>query len=655
MPQRERLRMLALERICVAIDAAPSRRAAMRAAAAQHAHMPGMSEGTIRSAYYAWIAENRNLFALARTNCTKRNTLARRISDHYKTHCERNQRSSRAAHDAMLRDIRAGHTVPGIGDWRALWAETYPAVPAPATCPTDFVPLGLTYRNLQRIGGLSRYERAASRQGQKAALSYAPSVYSTRVGLEVGQIYMWDDLTHDVLVDSGNNLRSVRPQEFACLDVASAFKCAYGVKVEIIKEDGHRERLREREMRYLVAWVLTNVGYRQAGAIWYVEHGTAAIRDDLRKLIRSLTREAITFMESGILGEQVHGGMWPGKGEGVPGLKAHLESSFNLTHNVSAALPAQTGSNSRLTKPEQLHGLTKYHEDLVASAAALPDEVKRRLMLPVMRLAEFSDAYASLVHVIHERREHHLEGWEQAGNIEHCFRLSPSMPWAPISATLEAITDPAKRAAMETAIATLAERRMIRATPGEVWRRGSAKLSRLDHWATVPILAGDERCVRRDRLNRKGEIAFVDAYFGPGTHRFWPVMTTPDGRRELVRDRRDYAMILTPYDSSRIYVCDADGLGCLGACERMVPGSRIDMDTMGPLMGRRQEVIGMLNEPIAERQADQAAQREAMIAHNDALLIEAGAKQAQETDEASGDAADRADDGLAALASGVVR
>lgn len=622
MPQRERMRLLVLEEICKAIDTSANRRAAMKDAAARHGHMDGMSEGSIRAAYYDWVASNRNVFALARRNGIKRDTIASRLARHYKTHCERNQRSSKAAYDQMLRDIRAGTAIPGIGDWRTLWAETHPSVPAPDVCPVDFVPVGLTYRNMLRVGGLSRYERLAARHGQKAALTAAPSVYSTRCGVEVGQILMWDDLTHDILIDAGNNVRSVRPQEFACLDVASAYKIAYGIKAEILQDDGKRERLREREMRYLVAHVLTQVGYRAAGSIWYVEHGTAAIRDAMRKAIRALTRDAVQFQTSAILGQQVHGGMWPGKGEGVPGLKAHLESSFNLVHNVAGALPAQTGSNSRLTKPEQLHGLTTYHEGLMRSVAALPEETKRRLMLPVMRLSEFTDAIAALYRVIADRREHDLEGWEQCGHVEHCFRLSPAMPWAPIAGTLAAIEDPEKRKVMETAIATLAERRMVRASPAEVWRRGAAKLTRLEHWATVALLADDERCVRRDRMTRKGEIAFQDAYYGPGVHRFWPVLHTPDGREELLQDHRDYGLILTPYDPNRIYVCEPAGMSCLGYCERMVPGSRVDISTMGPLMGRRQEVLRMLNEPIQERHQADAEARQAMMAHNEIVIAE---------------------------------
>lgn len=638
MSQKERLRILVMERIVKAIDVAENRREAMRAAAAAN---PELSESTIRQNYYAWIANNKNLLSLCRRNAVRKHTLARRLAQHYKGYCDRNQRSSKAAYDQMLRDIRSGQAVPELGDWRTLWTETH-QTPAPDVCPADFVPAGLTYRNLQRVAGLGRYERIAVRVGQKAAFEACPSVYSTRVGLEVGAAYMFDDLTHDVLIDAGNNLRAIRPQEFACLDVASSYKLAYGIKAERLQEDGTRERLREREMRYLVAHVLINVGYRAAGSTWFVEHGTAAIREEQRNIIKSLTRGAISFVVSGITGPQVHGGMWPGKGEGVPGLKAHLESSFNLVHNAMGALPGQTGANARNGKPEQLAGIEKYCTDLMKATKDLPEETKRTLMLPVMRLAEFSDAAASLYRIIHDRRDHNLEGWEQAGNIEHCFRLSPSMPWAPIKATLEAIEDPAKRAGMEAAIMTIGERRMIRATPGEVWRKGASKLARLDHWATVPLLADDERCRRKDRLTRKGEIAFQDAYYGPGTHRFWPMLHTPDGRKEILQERRDYALVLTHYAPNRIYVCEPASMACLGYCERMIPGSRIDMDTMGPLMGKRQEIIGMLNEPIEARHAGDAEDRQAMLDHNDRVKAahRAGTRNAEDAARIAAEPAD---------------
>jgi hypothetical protein len=619
LPEKERLRVMQMETICKAIDRQSNKRAAFLAAA-QDAR--GMSEASIRMTYYRWIANNRNLLSLANQKRLAKVTLAKEITQTYKAYAEDNQRSSKAAYDAMLRDIRAGKRMPGVGDWTDMWRATYPTETVPAQCPADFVPGGLTYRNLQRVAGLERYEALASRQGAIAALRAAPSVYSTRVGLPVGAIFEFDDLTHDNIVDAGS-VRGVRPQEFACLDVASAYKCAYGVKAEIINDDGSRERLKEREMLYLAAYVLTAIGYRPQGSIWIVEHGTAAIRDALRKIIRTLTRDAVSFQDSGILGEQVHGGLFPGKGQGVPGIKAHLESSFNLVHNVAGSLPAQTGSNSRETKPEQLAGIEKYHQGLLKATAALPEETQRRLMLPVLRLGEFQDALATLYRIIHDRRDHDLEGWDASGNVEHCFRLSPAQPWMSIAGALAAVTDPEKKAALNAAILTLAERKEMRMSPAEVWHRDSGKLTRLDHWATVPLLAGDERCIRRDRLTRKGEICFEDRYFGPGQHRFYPVVATPEGRRELLSSRRDYAFILTPYDTGRIYVLDTDSLSCIGVAERMQPGSRIDLDSMHRLMGKRQEVIGMLNEPIQERHAEDAADRAAMIEHNTAVIADA--------------------------------
>jgi hypothetical protein len=612
-----------METICKAIDRQPNKRQAFAAAAEQCSHMRGMSEASIRIAYYRWLAGNRNWVCLANRRRIGKATCARQLSQTYKAYCERNQRSSKAAYDVWLRDIRAGKRFEGVGDWTDMWRETYPTESVPSVCPADFVPAGLTYRNMQHVGGLSRYEALASRQGQIAALRAAPSVYSTRVGLAVGAIFEFDDLTHDVKIDVGNNIRGVRPQEFACLDVASAYKCAWGIKPEILREDGTRDRLHLREMMYIAAYVLTCIGYRQQGSIWIGEHGTAVFPDALQKIIRSLTRDAVSFQVSGILGEQVHGGLWPGRGQGAPGIKAHLESSFNLVHNVAAALPAQTGSNSRETKPEQLAGIEKYHQDLLKACAALPEETQRRLMLPVLRLGEFQEAIATLYRIIHDRRDHDLEGWDAAGNVEHCFRLSPAMPFMSIAGALAAVNDPEKKAALNHAILTMAERKEMRMSPAEVWRRDAGKLTRLDHWATVPLLAGDDRCIRRDRLTRKNEICFEDRYFGPGQHRFYPLVATPEGRRELLSSRRDYALILTPYDTSRIYVLDTDSRACIGVADRMQPGSRIDLDSMHRLMGKRQEILGMLNEPIEERHAEDAADRVAMIEHNTGVIAEA--------------------------------
>jgi len=623
LSQKKRTRICFMEAVCKAIDKAPNKRAAMAEAAAEHATEKGMSEASIRSAYYAWIAAGRHWSAFVSVSASNRTTLANQITDQYKTYCERNQRSSKSAYDAMIRDIRAGKAFPGIGDWRAMWSVTHPHHIAPSSCPADFIPMGCTYRHLQRVAGLTKYEQKAVRIGQKEALNFAPSVYSTRAGMLVGQIFEFDDLTHDILIDAGS-AKGVRPQEFACLDVASAYKCAYGIKAERIDDDGHRERLREREMRYLAAYVLTTTGYRPDGTQWIVEHGTAAIRQELRNVISTLTRGAVTFKESGILGEQVHAGMFPGKGGGVPGIKAHLESSFNLVHNVSAALPAQTGSNSRLTKPEQLAGLERYyHTDLLKAVATLAPEVQRQLMLPVLRLGEFQEAIASLYRIIADRRDHALEGW--TANEEHCFRLSPAQPWTPIASAMDAIKDPQKRAALEVAIQNLAERKVVRMSPSEVWRRGADHLMKLDHWATVPLLAGDARCVRRDRLTRKGEIAFEDRYFGPGIHRYYPILISPEGRKNVLSPRRDYALVQTPYDPARIYVCEPDSLACIGFAERMQPGSRVDIESLHHLMGHRDEIINMLNEPIQARHQDEADARAAMMEHNDRVIATARA------------------------------
>jgi hypothetical protein len=89
--------------------------------------------------------------------------------------------------------------------------------------------------------------------------------------------------------------------------------------------------------------------------------------------------------------------------------------------------------------------------------------------------------------------------------------------------------------------------------------------------------------------------------------------------------RRDYALVQTPYDPARIYVCEPDSLACIGVAERMQPGSRVDIESLHHLMGHRDEIINMLNEPIQARHQDEADAKAAMMEHNDRVIATARA------------------------------
>jgi hypothetical protein len=155
------------------------------------------------------------------------------------------------------------------------------------------------------------YELKATRIGPMAAAANRPLVMTTRVGLPVGKVYMFDDVWHDVLVNFvGVSREAIRPLEMCCLDVASGSKVAYGMLPRVKRDDGSHINLSEREMRQLVVAVLLNQGYRPDGTLLTVEHGTAAIRpgSDFAVALDAITGGAVRVVRGGI--QSVFKGQW---------------------------------------------------------------------------------------------------------------------------------------------------------------------------------------------------------------------------------------------------------------------------------------------------------------------------------------------------------
>ena len=65
-------------------------------------------------------------------------------------------------------------------------------------------------------------------------------------------------------------------------------------------------------------------------------------------------------------GAKAHAGQYPGLSRGNFRHKASLESSNNLTHNVFASLPGQTGKDVE-HRPEQLDGMLRHNNALLAA------------------------------------------------------------------------------------------------------------------------------------------------------------------------------------------------------------------------------------------------------------------------------------------------
>ncbi|MGN1324772.1 MAG: hypothetical protein ACI4YA_00290, partial [Candidatus Spyradenecus sp.] len=152
-----------------------------------------------------------------------------------------NQRVSRRAFDKLVAELRAGVSIPGYGDWRAIWRAEHPAGALPAVCPYKVgtrLPQGWSLANLMRHKP-GAWALTAARTGTMAAANLLPSIPRTRAGLKRGQIVEVDDMWHDVKVRYGS-APAERCIELAMLDVATGYR-SYLLKPIRRREDGTRE------------------------------------------------------------------------------------------------------------------------------------------------------------------------------------------------------------------------------------------------------------------------------------------------------------------------------------------------------------------------------------------------------------------------------
>lgn len=632
-PKLVRDEVYRLIRICQQIDAAKKTAVGIREAAARHGDAPD----TLKRKYYAWKASGWR--ALVNKRVAKRSRAVMDVGELYKQYCEENQRGSREAWRQMMRDFRGGKYFEDLGTWREIWAAEHPDIATPFNCPADYVPKGWSYANLQKLCGLSKYEAVAGRIGRGAAKDYLPSVYSTRVGLAVGSIYMFDDMWHDAKVNYAGNNKAQRIIELAAVDVASACRFAYGLKPR--REDldtGRMRNLNESDMRQILAHVLVNIGFHPQGCRMIVEHGTAAASSDLETIIRDLSGGVVRFERSGIISDPVHKGLYCGQPRGNYKRKAALESQHSLAHNVAAALKGQIGRN-RENAPEQMYGLEQYNTQLIKAAAALPPERARLLMLPLLDFNTYAGLISDLYREMNLRRWHDLEGWEEAGFIATQFRVSPySEEWMPMERILD-VPGP-EYAALYTAIQAMPEQlsRTVKLSPQEVFDAGKDAMVRLPK-STMPQILG-EKLADLKTIRDDGLITYRNQEFGPSEFRYLArTVTDANGFQVALSPGRKVAIHINPFNTDECFLTDPESGAYIGLAKRWQTVCKDDTEALERMAGKQAHIEAQLRAPMARRGQKLIKDKIDMYKNNAQVLGGAPIVQGVESDEADRDAA----------------
>lgn len=504
--------------------------------------------------------------------------------------CKQNGRKCAPAYREFVRRYKAGEDIPGI--------------PVAVRQDRRHLPTGYGYDNLMRHRP-SDFELTAARIGRSASADFRPKIFTTRLGLAVGQRFVFDDLWHDFKVVTLGQRRPMRLLQLHALDLFSACNFARGLKPRLEDEaTGKSVGLKENEMLFLIAHVLAEYGYHPDGCALMVEHGTAAIREALEKLLFDLTAGRVLVERSGIEGAAAFAGQYGGVSKGNFRFKAALESSGNLIHNETANIirfPGQTGSNSRINKPEELHGRERHADTLLKALAALPPERATLLRLPFLEVNQAKWLVEEIMERINQRTEHDLEGWLDAGLTTMDF----SIPDIGIITAQKFLSLPADKQAALQAIATPCPRKL---SPREVFDQGRANLVRLRPEQTAMLLrdvAGREVTVGRDHL-----IQFEDETIATEPLRYLAHHFAPGDK---------FTAVVNPMSPHTAHLFSARG-GWIGVVDSWGAIRRDDTAGLARQLGAARKVEAELLAPLAATGAAQIKQRIDDAQHNADVL-----------------------------------
>lgn len=515
---------------------------------------------------------------------------------------ERHQRNSKAAYRKFLTAWAGREPIPGFEDFPG-----WPIAP-------------FTYRTFARIIQAETDRRklisirvsTSSKSGANLA-----QVFTTRVGLYPGAVYQFDDVWHDNWVTLGRDPIPKRVLELGVLDLFSGCRFHFGCKPRMPKADGKgMENLKEREMRFFLAGVLWNHGTSPRGTRMMVEHGTAAIREDVAAMLHD-SGLGITIDRQPIEGRQAAlSGFWKGSEGGNFRAKAALESVHNLMHNDLGHLALQSGSpSSGLKGPVTTERQIAYIQRIMTDVLKNVPHRAELLRLPSL---DFHSQFLPFLNDYYQfglngRTDHDLEGWEKLGFLTTEYTTLPgsgqyltSSQFLDLPPESQAII----RGASQAAPTTWTRRRAL--SPMEVWNTGKSDLRRAPAPLICDILGKD---LGREVTVQGSYIRFRDQDICPDELIYAARVRHLNNAQRELRDGEKFFAFANPFAPATLFLLDAQDryLGCCKLEQRVTATDRTALiAAAGHKAHRNAEIL----DPLRVRHAEQVQDAIDMRAHN---------------------------------------
>lgn len=390
--------------------------------------------------------------------------------------CLNNKRKTAPAYRELFERLKSGVVIPGFGTWRDIFASEHGGLyPAPdRACPyreSSNTPKGWSLRNLTKLKP-NAFALVAARKGtMAAAMEMAPDISRTRAGLKAARVVQIDDMWYEHKVAFGVNRHAQRVVEFSMIDVATGYFIAYLTKPVLEREDGHREVLKSKWTRYLIAHLLVTVGVPDEGVLIMGEHGTASADRELEEALARTTGGRVTFGAGGLLSTPLATGLYQGTPKGNPRFKGLLEGQHALIKNELAAVKGHMGGG-REGKSEFVYGMEKQDNQLRAIARALAQVrpgIEARLDMPFMNFLDFKAIVDLMYARLNSRRDHNLEGWDEQGFVSAEYYDASAASWVAVERIREQ-PEPIQIALYNAIQNGNLKVRRARLSPGEAWR-----------------------------------------------------------------------------------------------------------------------------------------------------------------------------------------
>ncbi len=556
-------------------------------------------------------------------------SLPRSFIDFLAQLCCANQRAWAPAYRALFFDhLNIGRVIPGYEtDWRGIWRMEHPGHSIPAQSPYKphtCTPRGWSIKNLSRHIP-TEYQRIAARIGTAAAKDLLPSIPTTRVGLQFGQVYQMDDVHHDTKVKLATNREAHEVVEMGAIELLTAHYCTHGMKPVRERDDGSKEKLSEALTRYLIADIICRLGYHPAGCTIIGEHGTASLPKDLVGVLARWTRGIVAFEAGGIMNRPIARGLHLGLSRGNFRIKAALESHHNLKKNELAALGGQKGADPEHA-PENLESRKAEHKWIMRAFVALVHtnpEAALALESDFPEYHSYRRAVTLLYDRINDRETHQIEGWEECGFLAEEWRPHPSSDWMPI-ALIDAMSDPEAQACRTLYRADPANRhRYRRLSPREAWDRVRDRAQRQNQIIVQPLACAAQILGAAlgdiQPVSRHGTIDIRDPEIASQTHQVAAIVTDPAGHVRQLPRGTSWLCHINPFNFSIALISDLQG-AYVGTAPIMRAGCKTDQDAYAQnikILSQIQSAEIRRIAPVAQQRLDQ---RYEQLANNVAAL-----------------------------------